>query len=223
MDINTLTFLAKCYLKEFNYDNNDMVNQQRAFQLFIVSFSNLSHPLAKRSLVNLSFGIGPSRARLRLQYHLSHLAPVGSADLMSSLETEGLVLERQFFKIRRVSHVPTQHGDTKAEDEQYFEERILSLSLTMDQRLGTFYLIILGDKGANVDTGQPKAMAFNEMPEIKPHLDEVALGTVAGISHFLQALACLLETWHQGWNKTLDAIENIVGFHVSSSLENPPI
>lgn len=229
LDISTLTFLAECCVKGSNYDmvyeGHDcaMVNEERAFQKFILSFSNLSHPLAKRSLVDLRYGNGP---RLGLQYHLSHLAPVGLAeDPMPLLETEGLVLERQFFRIRRVSHVSIPHGDKKMDDEQYFEERILSVSLTMNQHLGTFYIIVLGDKGAKVDTGNEKLLPF---PSTEPNkksspIDGEALGTGAGLSHFLIALVWLLETWYQGWNETLDAIDDIVGFHVSLSLMDTPI
>lgn len=219
MDISTLIFLAECCLKG---RIDGMVDEQQAFQQLILSFSNLSHPLARRSLVKLYSLRWDSRAapRLGLQYHLSHLAPMGSADLMSPPETEGLVLERQFFKIRRVSHVPTQRGDKNMDDEQYFEQRILSASLMVNQHLGTFYIIVLGDKGANVDFGNPKLLALNATKNESSRLDGKVLGTGAGLSQFLIALVSLLNTWHQGWNETLDAINDIVGFDVSLSLKN---
>lgn len=228
MDISTLMFLAQCFIKGRHCDmvNDESSSQELilSFSNLILSFSNLSHPLAKRSLVDASHRNSPSGTRLGLQYHLSHLALVRLAeDLMPSLETEGLVLERQFFRIRRVSLIPTQGGDKKMDDEQYFEERILSVSLMINQHLGTFYIIVLGDKGANVHTGGLKDFAPAGTDKKSSHIDGKALGIGAGLSHFLIALEQLLETWYQGWNESLDAINDIVSFDVSLSLTDTPI
>lgn len=219
MDINTLIFLAKCCINGRGYD---MMYDQEAIAQFIMSFSNLSHPLAKRSHVHAAYGNGLERARLGLQYHLSHLAPMGSADLIPLLETEGLVLERQSFRIQRVSHVPTQLGDKKKDDEQFFEERILSLSLMISERRGTFYIIALGDQGVNVNTSHPESLARDGTLKRSFRLDPKALGKAAGFSYFLIALVELLKTSYHGWNETLDTIDNIVGFHVSLSLQDNP-
>lgn len=219
MDINAIAFLAECFYKDCPGESRR--NEDQAFQQFIVSFSNISHHLAKRSLHRVYFTGSSGLPRLALQYHSSHLAPVGSVGIPTpSLETEGLVLERQVFKIRRVSHVLTQSCGEKSHEDQHFAERILSISLTMNQH-GTFQLVALGDIDANVDTDEDKEYAFRKDKKTLD-LDLYALGKETGLTHFLIALIWLMETWNQGWNDTLDGIDDIIGFHVSPGVHILP-
>lgn len=219
MGTDAIVFLAKCFLNRGS-SLYHLRYEQQDFQRFILSFSNLSHPLATRSLQTVHYP-GESRVNLSaLQYHLSYFAPIEAAGIPTpSLETGGLVLDRPFFKIRRASH-HTVHPPSRGEypdEEQHFVERVFSISLMTYGQLGTFQLVVLGDIGANVNmnTFQGWALEPNENPL---GLECDSLGTAVGLSQFLIALAWLVQTWNQGWNDTLDAIDEIVGFHVSSAL-----
>lgn len=213
MNAKEIVFLAECFLREFSGVSCSNGGTGEAFQSFVLSFSNLSHPLAKRSLSRVHPEPQRNHILLECQYHLNHFAPISpSSHSGTSPETEGLVLERQFYKIHRVSHSLTKSGDENSTREQLFVERVVSVSLTMHETSGTFQIVTLGDTGATHLKGGWGP--FGKRPETL-NIECNALGTAAGLSHFLIATVRIIETWNQGWTDTLDAIDDIVGFNVS--------
>lgn len=214
MDLDTLILLARCFFgSKLGHGLWYHVPERFALQHFILTFSDLYHPLAEPSLCEVF-----PHSIVILQYHLSYFAPVGPEETsITSVESEGLLLKRQVAKIGRLTH--SNNGDhdrssrSKELADQYFRERVLSVSLTMcSGDGGIFKLIVLGDKGAPLDATRHDAFCSCEN---KLRMGPEGLGTLAGLSHFLIALARLVETWHRGWSATLDAIDDIVGFTVS--------
>lgn len=214
IDLDTLIFLSRCF---FGSELGDgpwyHVPEGFAFQHFILTFSDLYHPLAEPSLCEVF-----PHSIVVLQYHLSYFAHVGLEEtLTTSPESEGLLLKRQVAKIGRLTHAKNFDDDHASRNrelaDQYFRERVLSVSLTMcSGDGGVFKLIVLGDKGAQLDATQQDAFCSWEN---KLRMGPGGLGTLDGLSHFLIALTRLVETWHRGWSATLDAIDEIVGFTVS--------
>lgn len=222
MNIKEIVFLANCFFSEssgFSCSSGQTYSDHRgpgrtAFRSFVLSFSNLSHSLAKRSLSRVHLEPPRGHMLLECQYHLNHFAPISpSRHSGASLETEGLVLERQFYKIHRVSHGLTKSGDENSTREQLFVERVVSVSLTMHETSGTFQIVTLGDTGAK-HLKEVLGLPFGKGQETL-NIECNALGTAAGLSHFLIATVRIMETWNQGWTDTLDAIDDIVGFNVS--------
>lgn len=212
MKIDSIVSLAECFFKGYSHNNLSTSTYsngkgerhvRHVFHQFILSFSNPSHPLAKRSLCSPLFRIGS----LVLQYHLSYFTPIEPIHLiLSSIGNEGLVLERQLVKLRRVSHIRTTSDDEKPSENQYFAEQVLSVSLMMYQPHGTFRLVALG--------GEENLLDLSDQVPWRNSLSPSSLGTAAGLTHFLNALFWMGETWNRGWNNTLDMIDTIVGFQV---------
>lgn len=160
---------------------------------------------------------------LILQYHLSYFTPIEAADILRpSNDIEGLILGRQFAKLRRVSHSSTTSHDGKPSEHQHFAEQILSVALMIYKPHGTFRLIALGGNGVSRDFFKSFNYARID-PENRLVIHPDLLGRAAGLAHFLNALSWLIRTWDKGWNDTLDTIQAVVGFQVSwKSIILPP-
>lgn len=194
--------------------SEDQENLERsAFQQFILSFSNPFHPLAKRSWRKPLRAGGKNKEPppiMAYQYHLSYFAPLESQ--LSPQEAEGLVLERQYAKIRPIAHVSTQNGHGISTKEQHFSERVLSISLMVYGKPGTFKIVALGDKGDQLEI-QGAISRGEKLLGVEPRSSVKT--PAACLTHFLITLRALLDIWHRGWEDTLDAINNIVRFNVS--------
>lgn len=216
MKFEEIIFLAGHFSISDAYTNPGTI----AFQQFILSFSNPFHPLAKRSWRKPLRADRRSKAPppiIAYQYHLSFFAPVTSN--LPPQEIEGLVLERQSARIRPIAHDSTQEGHGISTKEQHFAERVLSISLMVYGEPGTFQIVALGDRGYPLEI-QGAISKGERLLGVEPRSS--AETPAACLTHFLITLHALLDIWNRGWEDTLDAINDIVRFNVSSWPINPP-
>jgi hypothetical protein len=218
MPIDEVLNLVRCFLQSelespagALSNRLDVIIASSGLRRFLVAFTNPSDPSAQsRCIYPGTFVL------LVMEYHLVHFAPVESAARsmprpQQDQQSAGLALERQQVKV---------NVKVGGKGHQLFEERMLSLSLLIYQH-GTFRLVALGDKGAKVRVDKGSAFEGDEENRI-PYIDPHTLGKAAGLSHFLITLAWMIETWQNGWSRTLNAIDEIVGFNVSSMFTDYP-
>lgn len=188
LHIRQLACLAHCFFSPEATPNDMGIDiepiEWKVFIQFILAFS---HPLANRT----PHQVWPSCCVW--QFHLHYFAPVGRKWTLTPSSAGGLLIQRQYAKIRRVQN----DGD----GQQYFEERVLSVSLQAYPEEMEFKIIVLGDSGAKVKSSSNL---------IDPRISE----SIAGFTQFLAIVSQATECWLQGWNDTLDVIDNIVGFQV---------
>lgn len=211
MSIADLTFLAHCFFRGALSEKDQEV---RAFQHFLLAFSNPSHPLTRRSQYYLDREPWFFSFQIHLR-HFAHVQPDETSHLASQIE--GLTLHRQNAKISCVDHGRKSErkrlgtGNVGSLGEQHFRERVLSISLTMYEH-GSFSLVIFGDKGVIV--GAMPTLVLNPKDFQWSGRTLNPRGKWLGLGKFLEALAQLIEAWHHGWNEALDAIDDAVGFTV---------
>lgn len=210
MDFHTAVFLAKFFSGTFGLGES-------CFRQFLLEFAQMSHPSATGSQVLSSLISSADDAPALLEFHLRHLEPVELDEALATpMEGLTLVLER---KLAKVPYLPQ---DVAQNEENYqgmgLEERALSASLLVFP-CGTFRLVILGDEGVPVDQPQISNKAMWKRIGIYPWNS----GKGAGLSHFLVALFLLLEAWHRKWNATLNAIDGVISFKVSTHFNQCPV
>lgn len=185
-----LACLAHCFFSpEATLNDMGRAIEPIEWKFFIQFILAFSHPLAKRT----PHQVWPSR--YVWQFHLHYFAPVERKWTLNPSNTGGLVVQRQYAKIRRISN--DDHS------QQYFEERALSVSLQEYPEEMEFKIIVLGDSGAKIKSSS------------KFEIDPRDSDRIAGFTQFLVIAAQVMECWLQGWNDTLDVIDNIIGFQVS--------
>lgn len=192
LHIRQLAFLAHCFFApEATRNHMGTVTEEIEWKVFFQFILAISHPLANR----IPHQAWPSC--YVWQFHLHYFAPVRREWTSSPLNVGGLVVQRQYAKIRRNQN---DHG------QQYFEERALSVSLQTYPYEMEFKIIVLGDSGAKVKP-RPGFEADHTIPK-----------TAAGSRQFLVIVRQLMECWVRGWNDTLDVIDNIIEFQVGFSV-----
>lgn len=187
LHIRQLACLAHCFFSPEATLNDMAIDiepiEWKVFMQFILAFS---HPLANRT----PHQVCPSCCVW--QFHLHYFAPVGREWTFDPSDAGGLVIQRQYAKIRRIQN--NDHG------QQYFEERALSVSLQAYPEEMEFKIMVLGDSGAKVKSSSKFDSGTSER--------------LAGFTQFLAIVSQATECWLQGWNDTLDVIDNIIGFQV---------
>lgn len=252
MNISEAVLLIECLMQgaravEGNYIFEEMADfEDDNMNIFICSYIKPSQWLATTSLCNAlrlrAIQVGEHRFSqvniLQLQYHFVYLRypdPFWSQHDLGPLSKDrpGLLFERHSARIRKLSHSrtpePASAGHRSKENSNYtlsevhFEECRLSMSLYLYGKGGEFRLVIVGDKGAHVDLA-PSLPFDKRHASSSLRFDPTPMGHLAGLTHFLVNLVHLLDTWHRGWKDTLDKIDYIVGFEVSTLVhENPPL
>lgn len=246
MRIDDAVHLIEC-LKQGAVRSDDSHHTMMSFEgvgmtSFISSYTKPSVGSAKTSFCDtlniLDMQIGGRRLLanriLKLQYHfvcLDHV-PKKSHKIYESPDEHcpEFLLERHSAKIRRISHAPTTAatgaGRTSlwnskdGPSEDYFTEYRFSTSLNLYGSGGEFRLVLVGDtRERDIYGRQLDFVQLNGHSSLR--FDRNCLGHLAGLTHFLIAVAHFMDHWSDAWERTLKKIDDIVGFEVSMAHGSP--